>query len=81
MDLGKQVACTIEHYHHMLIELMTFLTKGQEISRGVDGPAGPFVLGLGENGQTGIVKKALVIMKKCRLTPSQDLLLLLINRK
>jgi len=74
--LGKQVACKIEHYHHML---MTLLTKGQEISRGVDGPAGPFVLGLGENGQTGIVTKALVIMKKWRNTRSQDLLLLLIN--
>jgi len=58
---------------------MTFLTKGQEISRGADGLAGPFVLGLGENGQSGIVKKALVIMKKCRLTASQDLLLLLIS--
>ena len=56
MDLGKQVACTIEPYHHMF---MALLTKGQEISRGVDGLAGPFVLRLGENGQTGIVTKAL----------------------
>ena len=63
MELGKQVACKIEHFHHML---MTLLTKGQEISRGVDGLARPFVLGLGQNGQTGIVTKALVIMKKCR---------------
>jgi len=35
------------------------MAKGQEISRGVDGLAGPFALGLGQNGQTGIVTKAL----------------------
>ena len=56
MDYGKQVACTIEVYHHMLMKLFA---KGQEISRGVDGLAGPFALGLDQNGQTGIVTKAL----------------------
>ena len=50
--------------------LMTLLTKGQEISRGVDGLAGPFVLGLGQNGQTGIVTKALYNYEK--MPPSRD---------
>ena len=45
----------------------------------MEGLPGPFVLGLGENGQTGIVTKALVIMKKWRNARSQDLLLLLIQ--
>ena len=67
MDYGKQAACTIEDYHHML---MTLLAKGQEISRGVDGLAGPFVLGLGQNGQTGIVTKALYNYEK--MPPSRD---------
>ena len=66
MDYGKQVACTIEDYHHML---MTLLAKGQEISRGVDGLAGPFVLGLGENGQTGIVTKLYISYEKTPADP------------
>ena len=48
---------------------MTLLTKGQEISRGVDGLAGPFVLGLGQNGQTGIVTKALYNYEKMPADP------------